>query len=387
MFKRIFLIVLDSLGVGEAVDAEEYGDPGANTFGHIIEGEKYDLGIMEKLGFLNILGKISDTKYSYYCKMKPNNAGKDTLNGHYELMGIKRESPFGTFPSGFPNELIAKIKELSGRNVIGNKVASGTEIIDELGEEQLKTGALIVYTSADSVLQIAAHEKVIPLEELYDICHKIREITGGNPYNIGRIIARPYIGTPGSFSRTPNRKDYTVNPPLNTLDLLHRKGLQTISIGKISDIFNDKSISSKVKTKNNLDGLMKLIDFSKADFEGLCFANLNDFDSLYGHRRDKIGYLKAIEEFNYYLPIFLKNIKNTDLVIFTADHGNDPTYKGTDHTRENVPLVMFSPTIRDSRKIGDRASFADVSATILENYNIDNPLPIGKSIFNEFNKE
>ncbi len=387
MFKRIFLIVLDSLGVGEAEDASKYGDVGANTLGHIVEGRNYNLNIMEKLGFLNLVGKSDDTKYSLYCKMKPNNAGKDTLNGHYEMMGIKREEPFATYPKGFPLELISKIKELSGRDVIGNVVASGTNIIDELGEMQIKTGALIVYTSADSVLQIAAHEKVIPLEELYDICHKIREITSGSPYNIGRIISRPYIGTPNNFTRTPNRKDFAIDPPLNALDLLYKNNLQTISIGKISDIFNNKSITTKLKTKNNLDGLMKLIDFSKANFDGLCFANLNDFDSLYGHRRDKDNYLKALEEFNYYLPIFLKNLKKTDLVIFTADHGNDPTYRGTDHTRENTPLILFSSIIKNSHRIGDRSSFADISATILDNFNIENTLPIGQSIMDEIKKE
>ena len=387
MFNRIFLIVLDSLGVGESTDAEVYGDVGSNTLGHIIEGRNYDLNIMEKLGFLNLVGKNNDTKYSYYCKLKPNNKGKDTLNGHYEMMGIYRDEPFATYPEGFPLELISKIKEISQRDVIGNISASGTVIINELGEMQMKTGALIVYTSADSVLQIAAHEQIIPLEELYEICSKIREITIGSPYNIGRIIARPYTGKPGNFTRTASRKDFAVKPPLNALDLLFENGLQTIAIGKISDIFNGKGIVTKLKTKNNLDGLMKLIDFSKAKFKGLCFANLNDFDSLYGHRRDKDNYLKALEEFNYYLPIFLKNIKKDDLVMFTADHGNDPTFKGTDHTRENTPLVLFSPLFKNSSRIGDRDSFADISATILDNFKIDNPLEIGKSILKEIIKE
>ena len=387
MFKRVFLIVLDRLGVGEADDAEVYGDKGANTLGHIIEGKNYDLNIMEKLGFLNLVGKNRETKYTIYGKMKPINKGKDTLNGHYEMMGIKRSNPFATYPNGFPLELISKIKEISGRDVIGNEVASGTEIINTLGEMHMNTGALIVYTSADSVLQIAAHENIVPLEELYEICSKVREITNGEPYNIGRIIARPFIGKLNNFTRTPNRKDFAVDPPLNTLDLLYKSGLQTIAIGKISDIFNNKSISTKLKTKNNLDGLMKLVDFSKGKFNGLCFTNLNDFDSLYGHRRDKDNYLKALEEFNYYLPIFLKNIKKDDLVIFTADHGNDPTFKGTDHTRENTPLIVFSPVIKNSRRIGDRNSFADIGATILENFNIENDLYIGESFMNEIIKE
>ncbi len=387
MFKRIFLIVLDSLGVGEAHDAKSYGDTGSNTLGHIVEGRNYDLNIMERLGFLNLVGKESETKYSIYMKAKPNNAGKDTLNGHYEMMGIKRDEPFATYPSGFPLELISKIKEICGRDVIGNTVASGTAIIEELGEMHMKTGAIIVYTSADSVLQIAAHEEIVPLEELYRICSEIRKITIGSPYNIGRIIARPFTGKVNNFTRTSNRHDYAVDPPYNTLDKLFESKLQVIAIGKISDIFNGKSITTKLKTKNNLDGLMKLIDFSKAQFTGLCFANLNDFDSLYGHRRDKDNYLKALEEFNYYIPIFLKNLHKDDLVIFTGDHGNDPTFKGTDHTRENVPVVMFSPSFKVSYKMNDRETLADIGATILDNYKIENDLEIGESILKDIIKE
>lgn len=381
MFNRIFLIVLDSLGVGQAEDAESFGDKGANTLGHIVEDKNYNLNMMERLGFLNLVGKNNETKYSYYMKMKPMSKGKDTLNGHYEMMGIQRSEPFGTFPNGFPLELIKKIKEISGRDVIGNIAVSGTKIIEDLGQMQAKTGALIVYTSADSVLQIAAHEKVIPLEELYSICEKVREVVKDSPYNIGRVIARPYIGTPGNYTRTSNRHDYTVNPPLNTLDLLYKNGLDVIALGKIGDIFNGKSLTANIKTKNNLDGLMKLIDFSKSKFNGLCFLNLNDFDSLYGHRRDKDGYLNALEEFNYYLPIFLKNIGKSDLVMFTGDHGNDPTFKGTDHTRENTPLILYSPAFTTTGRMNDRTSFADISATILDNFKIDNPLSIGKSIF------
>ncbi len=387
MYKRIFLVVLDGFGVGSTEDSDKFGDTGSNTLKHITDGVNYNLNTMEKLGFLNLVGHNNETKYSIYSKLKPKGLGKDSLNGHYELMGIILNTPFKTYPNGFPLELITKIKEVSGRDVIGNVVASGTEIIKELGEMQRKTGSLIVYTSADSVLQIAADEKVIPLEELYDICNKMRDIVSVSPYNIGRVIARPYIYENGAYTRTPNRHDYTVTPPLNTLDLLAKNNLQTIGIGKISDLFNGKSISSSIKTKNNLDGLMKLIDFSKGSFNGLCFVNLNDFDSKYGHRRDKDNYLKALEEFNYYLPIFLKNLKATDLAIFTSDHGNDPTFKGTDHTRENTPLVVFSPSIINSRRIGDRDSFADVSATILENFGISNPLQYGKSFYNEIKKE
>lgn len=387
MFKRIFLIVLDGFGIGSADDADKFGDTGANTLKHVTENIDYNLNIMEKLGFLNLIGKNNETKYSIYSKLKPQNLEKDSLNGHYEMMGIVLKEPFKIYPNGFPLELISKIKEISGRDVIGNVAASGTEIIKELGEMQRKTGSLIVYTSADSVLQIAADEKVIPLEELYRICEKTEEIVSHSPYNIGRVIARPYVFENGMYTRTSNRHDYTVNPPLNVLDLLFCNNYKTIGIGKIGDLFNNKGITNSVKTKNNLDSLMKLIDFSKGDFNGLCFANLNDFDSKYGHRRDKENYLKALEEFNYYLPIFLKNLKQTDLVIFTSDHGNDPTFKGTDHTRENTPLVVFSPSITNSRRIGDRDSFADIGATILDNFGISNPLNYGISFLNEIKKE
>ena len=387
MFKRVFLVVLDGFGVGASEDADLFGDTGANTLKHITEDTNYNLNVMEKLGFLNLAGKNLETKYSIYSKLKPKSLGKDSLNGHYEMMGIILDEPFKTYPDGFPLELISKIKEISGRDVIGNIVASGTEIIKDLGEMQRKTGALIVYTSADSVLQIAADEKIVPLDELYSICEKLREIVSVSPYNIGRVIARPYVFENGVYTRTPNRHDYTVTPPLNALDLISKNNLQTIGIGKISDLFNGKGLTNSIKTKNNLDGLMKLIDFSKGNFNGLCFVNLNDFDSKYGHRRDKDNYLKALEEFNYYLPIFLKNLKPTDLAIFTSDHGNDPTFKGTDHTRENTPLVVFSPSINNSRRIEDRTSFADISATILDNFGINNPLKYGKSFYNEIKKE
>ncbi len=387
MFKRIFLIVLDGFGIGSTEDADRFGDTGSNTLKHITDNVEYNLNTMEKLGFLNLIGNNNQTKYSLYSKLKPKNLEKDSLNGHYEMMGIVLDEPFKTYPNGFPLELISKIKEISGRDVIGNTVASGTEIIKELGEMQRKTGSLIVYTSADSVLQIAADEKIIPLEELYRICERVKEIVSISPYNIGRVIARPYIFENGIYTRTPNRHDYTVDPPLNVLDLLSCNEYKTIGIGKIADLFNNRGVTDSIKTKNNLDCLMKLIDFSKGSFNGLCFANLNDFDSKYGHRRDKENYLKALEEFNYYLPIFLKNLKQDDLAIFTSDHGNDPTFKGTDHTRENTPLIVFSPSIMNSRRIGDRDTFADIGATILDNFGISNPLKYGTSFMNEIKKE
>ncbi|MBQ3142684.1 MAG: phosphopentomutase [Bacilli bacterium] len=384
MFKRIFLIVLDSLGVGEANDASKYGDSGANTLGHIIENKNYNLDVLENLGLISLVKNIDEKTYSYYMKAKPNSLGKDTLNGHYEMMGILSNAPFKTFPEGFPLELITEIKNITNRDVIGNVAASGTEIIERLGEMHMKTGAIIVYTSADSVLQIAAHEEVVPLDELYDICKKVRKLTEKEEYKVGRIIARPFIGNPGSFTRTSNRKDFTLEPEINMLDLLQKNKIDVYAIGKIGDIFNNRGLKVSIKTTSNLDGLMKLVDFSKSDFTGLCFANLNDFDTLYGHRRDKDNYLKALEEFNHYLPIFLKNIGKEDLVIITADHGNDPTFKGTDHTRENVPVILYSPKFKDSRRLNDRETFSDVGATILDNFNIENPFS-GRSILKDIN--
>ena len=315
------------------------------------------------------------------------NLAKDTLNGHYEMMGIVLEKPYMTYPNGFPLELISEIKKATGRDVIGNIAASGTKIIEDLGQMHMETGAIIVYTSADSVLQIAAHTDIVPLEELYDICEKVRKLTENDKYKIARIIARPFQGKPGSFYRTTDRHDYTMDPPRNVLDLLSENKVNTIAIGKISDIFNGKSLNVKIRTKGNLDGMFKLIDFAKGNFSGLLFANLNDFDMLYGHRRDKDGYLKALEEFNYYLPILLKNLKDDDLLIITADHGNDPTYKGTDHTREYVPILMYNRKFKKALRLKDRDTFADVGATILDNFGIKNTLGIGTSMFDDLKDE
>jgi len=379
MFKRIFLIVMDSVGVGETKDADKYGDNGASTLGHILSHNGYHLPVMEKLGLLNIVEKSDNFSLGYHGIIEPRNKAKDTLNGHYEMMGVILDTPFKTYPDGFPIILISEIQRITGREVIGNCVASGTEIIKELGEMHMKTGSLIIYTSADSVLQVAAHESVIPVEELYNICEKISEIVFREEYNIGRVIARPFTGKPGEFVRTPRRHDYAKIPPLNFMDLIYNKGLDVIALGKIKDIFANKSITTGIKTTNNIDGLMKLIDFTRGDFNGLCFLNLNDFDSLYGHRRDRDGYLKCLEEMDHYLPIFMNKLKEDDLVIFTADHGNDPTFKGTDHTRENVPVIFYSKKFKYYGKLPTRATFADIGATIIDNFNIDNELNIGTS--------
>lgn len=379
MFKRVFLIVLDSVGVGETKDAVSFGDNGSNTLLHVLGHNGYHLPVFEKLGLLDLVNKGNPFSLGYHGKIGPANKAKDTLNGHYEMMGVVLDKPFKTYPDGFPIILISEIQRVTGREVIGNCVASGTEIIKELGEMHMKTGALIIYTSADSVLQVAAHESIVPVSELYNICEKISEIVFREEYNIGRVIARPFAGKPGEFVRTSRRHDYAKVPPLNFMDLIYDKGLDVIALGKIKDIFADKSITTGIKTVNNMDGIMKLIDFARGDFNGLCFLNLNDFDSLYGHRRDKEGYLKCLEEVDHYLPIFVNKLKKDDLVIITADHGNDPTFKGTDHTRENIPVIFYSRAFKYFGKLPTRTSFSDIGATIIDNFGIENKLGKGKS--------
>ena len=380
MFKRIFLIVLDSVGIGASKDADKFNDLNTNTFGHTVDGRILDN--FEKLGYYNLLNNDSKETISYYTKAIEQSNGKDTLTGHLEMMGIITKKPFKTFLNGFPDELIIEIEKLSGRKVIGNTVASGTEIIKELGERQMKTGELIVYTSADSVLQIAAHEEIIPLEELYDICSKVRELTLKDEWKVGRIIARPYLGTnKDNFTRTPNRHDYALDPVEDTvLDNLKNNNYEVISIGKISDIFNNSGITKSTKTKDNNDGINKIIETSQTNFNGLCFANLNDYDSKYGHRRDKEGYFNALKEFNDRIPEIINYLKFDDLMIITADHGNDPTYIGTDHTREDVPVVFYSKKISNG-KLDELETFADIGATIADNFNVETPF--GKSILNK----
>lgn len=372
MFKRIFLIVLDSVGIGEASDASKFGDVDVNTFGHTVSG-KEELTNLKQLGFYNLLNNVDEKTITYYTKAHPKSNGKDTLTGHLEMMGIITEKPFKTFvDNGFPIELIKELEEKSGRHIIGNCSASGTEIIKTYGEEQMKTGDLIVYTSADSVLQIAAHEEIIPLEELYNICQIARDITLKEEWKVGRIIARPYVGTPGNFIRTSNRHDYALDPVQKTvLDNLKENDYDVISIGKISDIFNECGITSINKTKDNLDGINKVIETVKTDFSGLCFANLNDFDSKYGHRRDINGYYNCLKEFDNKVPEILDFLKFDDLLIITADHGNDPSYKGTDHTRENVPIIIYSKKIGNSLRLKELSSFADIGATIADNFNVN----------------
>ena len=385
-FKRIFLIVLDSLGVGEALDANQYNDNGANTLKHIMDN--YDLFIpnLEKLGFVNTIN-MSDKEDvdAYYTIAKPTNAGKDSLTSHYELMGIRSTTPFKLFSEkAFPRELLEKIEEVTGKRVIGNKVVNGEQIINELGERHLSYGSLIIYTSSDSTLQVAAHEDVVPIPKLYQYCEKIRKITLADEYKVARVIARPFNGKPGKFKFTQDRCDYAVKPPKRSvLNSLKDSGYSVISIGKISDIFDGEGITKSVKSSNNnVDTITKLTDIMSKKFNGLCFTNLSDFDSLYGHTRDVDGYAKSIEEFDVEIPLILNKLENDDLLIITADHGNDPTFPGNSHTRENVPVIIFGRKFKTPKKLPPLSTMADIGATIADNFGLEKP-EIGNSFLDK----
>lgn len=389
MYKRIFVIVMDSLGVGASKDAGDYGDAGYNTLKSIITNyNDIKMPNLEKLGMRNLVedSYCADVvKNSYYGKMEEVSVGKDTMTGHLEMMGLKTVKPLKTFTdTGFPKELLDEITKQTGREIIGNKSASGTEILDELGEEHIKTGAIIVYTSADSVLQIAANENYVPLEELYDICHKTRLITMDERWKVGRIIARPFVGEKaGEFKRTSNRHDYALKPFGKTvMDELKENGLDVIAVGKINDIFDTEGVTEAISTKSNFDGMEKTISLLDKDFNGFCFVNLVDFDALYGHRRDPIGYGKCIEEFDTQLKTFLDGLKDDDLLIITADHGNDPTAYGTDHTRELVPLIAYANKLENGQNLGTLESFASIGCTIAQNFELKMPL-IGTSFLNK----
>jgi len=386
MFERIHLVVLDSVGIGEAPDAADFGDEGAHTLDHIAETAGLSVPNMQALGLGNIAPLTGidpvDEPQAYYTKLEEESVGKDTMTGHWELAGLNIDTPFRVFPDGFPDELVDKIEAYTGRKVIANRPASGTEIIEELGEQQLENGDLIVYTSADSVLQIAAHEDVIPVDELYDICEYVRDITNEEPYMIGRIIARPYVGEPGDFTRTSNRHDYALDPFGETmLDHLKNDGYDVMAIGKIVDIFNKKGITDSVRTESNMDGVDKLVQTMNQDFNGLSFTNLVDFDAKYGHRRNPEGYRDALENFDARLPEIIEQLKDDDLLILTADHGNDPTHHGTDHTREYVPVLVYSKKLKQAVEL-DQGYFADIAATILDNFEID-PMENGTSFLNQ----
>lgn len=383
-FKRIFLIVLDSLGIGGAPDAKDFDDEGANTLLHILQTTKIGLPNLRMMGLFNLVGKADIFANSYYLGMREASNGKDTLTGHLEMMGIETTTPFLKFTEhGFPDDLIAELERLSGRQVIGNRKASGTEIIDTLGVQHIKTGSLIVYTSTDSVMQIAAHESIVPVKELYRICEIARKLTMRDEWRVGRVIARPFNGKPHDFTRTANRRDYALDPSeKTTLDFLIKNKEEVITIGKISDIFNGWGISKKIPIEDNLDGIEKIIDVINSDFSGLCFANLNDFDSKYGHRRDAPGYANALKEFDNNLYRILDDLKDDDMLMITADHGNDPSYYGTDHTRENIPLLIYSKSFIEPKRLPDSPTFGDIGATISDNFGVSQTR-LGKSLLEQ----
>ncbi|WMZ63382.1 phosphopentomutase [Staphylococcus pseudintermedius] len=373
--------------MGEGPDAKDFNDVGSHTLKHTLEGFDQKLPNLEKLGLGNIapLPVIDavDHPLAYYTKLSEASVGKDTMTGHWEIMGLNIMQPFKVYPEGFPEELVQEIEQLSGRKVVANRPASGTQIIDEWGEHQMKTGDLIVYTSADPVLQIAAHEDVIPLEELYDICEKVRELTKDPKYLIGRIIARPYVGEPGNFTRTSNRHDYALKPFGKTvMNTLKENDYDVIAIGKINDIYDGEGVTEAVRTKSNMDGMDQLMNIVNKDFKGLSFLNLVDFDALYGHRRDKPGYAQAIKEFDNRLPELMDALHEDDLLIITADHGNDPTAPGTDHTREYIPVIMYSPKFKGGQALEGDTTFSSIGATIADNFGVTLP-EFGRSYLNE----
>lgn len=380
-YKRIFTIVLDSLGIGEMADSKEYGDIGVNTLGHIAEHtEDFKIPNLQKLGIANLCElqgvEPVEKPLGKYTKLNEKSLGKDTMTGHWEMMGIYTDKPFQTFTEhGFPQELIDELSKRTGRTIIGNKSASGTEILEELAEEEIQNGYLIVYTSADSVLQICGNEETMGLETLYKYCAIARELTMKDEWKVGRVIARPYVGLKkGEFKRTANRHDYAVKPSRDTvLNALKDKGYDVISVGKINDIFAGEGITESNKSKSSVHGMEQTIEIARRDFTGLCFVNLVDFDALWGHRRDVAGYAKEIEMFDKKLGELLPILKGDDLLILTADHGNDPTYTGTDHTREKVPFIAWSPTMKEGGPLPEQETFAVVGATVAENFDVDIP--------------
>ena len=381
MYKRIFVIVLDSLGIGAMPDAARFADEGADTFGHILEKTKtLNIPNLRRLGFLNLKCggdmKGVESPEGRFMRMREASNGKDTMTGHWEMMGIKTEKPFRTFTEhGFPAELIKELEKQCGKMVIGNKSASGTEIIEELGEEEIRTGSMIVYTSADSVMQICGNEETFDLEELYRCCETARRITMKDEWRVGRVIARPYIGMKkGEFKRTSNRRDYALKPPAPTvLNALKDAGNDVIGVGKIHDIFCGEGITKTYHSESSVHGMEQTIDVCKEEFTGLCFVNLVDFDALWGHRRNVEGYGKEIEKFDEKLGVLLECLSQDDLLILTADHGNDPTYKGTDHTREYVPFLAYSKRMQAGGPLPEAETFAVIGATVAENFGVDMP--------------
>lgn len=390
MIKRVILIVLDSVGIGELPDAEKYGDKGSNTLGHVVA---FNNGLhvpnMEKLGLANIDGVINLTKnpspIGCYGRLYEASNGKDTVTGHWEMVGIKSEAGFPTYPNGFPTNLIEEFEKQTGRKVIGNKASSGTEILDELGKEHMETGSLIVYTSADSVFQIAAHEDIVPLTELYRCCEIARNMLTGE-HSVARVIARPFLGSPLNFTRTPNRKDYALLPPhITTLDNLKAKGLKVMAVGKIEDLFSGQGITDALHTKDNMDGVDKTLEYINTDTTGLIFTNLVDFDMKWGHRNDAKAYGEGLESFDKRLPEIFEAMKDTDVLFITADHGCDPTVPGTDHTREYVPFIAYGKLLKQNVDMGTKLGFYNIGQTICDIFNVE-PIINGKSFLKEIIK-
>ncbi|MBD5806106.1 phosphopentomutase [Limosilactobacillus walteri] len=395
-YKRVFVIVMDSVGTGAAHDAAKFDDVGSDTLGHVGEYYKGALKLpnLGKLGISNLRDKpiegvpVADPAIGDYGKMEEISAGKDSMDGHWEMMGLPVMKPLSTFPNGFPQEIVDKLEKFSGRKVIVNKPYSGTEVIHDYGERQMETGELILYTSGDSVMQIAAHEDVIPVEELYKICEYARTLVNGPEYTVGRIIARPYVGPDKDhFTRTANRHDFSLKPIGKTdMDRLREAGYEVIGVGKINDIFSGEGIDKGYHNESNMDGMDHVDEVMKQDFTGFCFTNLVDFDAMYGHRRNPKGFGQALMDFDKRLGNVLDQMKPDDLLMVTADHGNDPGFKGTDHTRENVPLLVYSPSMnKPNQSLGLRKTFSDLGATILENFNVK---PVkGTSFYKEISND
>lgn len=388
--KRVFVIVLDSYGIGYLPDAEKFGDVGANTLASIVKSQKYDTPNMKKMGLFNIDGVTCkegvDAPSASYGRMREASMGKDTTIGHWEIAGMISPNPLPTYPNGFPEEVLKEFSEKTGRGVLCNQPYSGTDVIRDYGEEHMKTGDLIVYTSADSVFQIAAHEEVVPLEELYRYCRIAREILQGE-HGVGRVIARPFVGTcAADFSRTRNRHDFSLVPPKKTMLVsLQEQGLDTYGVGKIYDIFAGQGVEHTVSISSNEDGMEKTFEYMDEDFHGLCFVNLVDFDMLYGHRNDIDGYANAATVFDRQLGTFMEKMKEDDVLIITADHGCDPGFKGTDHSREYTPMLIYGSQVKPGVSIGTRSTFADIAATVLEMLGVEEHLD-GTSYWQEVRK-
>ncbi|MCD8300553.1 MAG: phosphopentomutase [Clostridiales bacterium] len=384
--KRVFLIVLDSFGVGELPDAADYGDEGSNTLGTVCKNQHFSMPNMTAMGLFNldgvkgVCGQGVAAPTGAYCRLNEASAGKDTTTGHWEIAGLISEKHLPLFPDGFPDEIIKKFEEMTGRKVLVNKPYSGTEVIKDYGGEHMKTGALIVYTSADSVFQVAAHEDIVPVEQLYEYCRMAREMLVGD-YGVGRVIARPFIGEPGNFTRTSRRHDFSLVPPGDTmLDQLKDAGLAAIGVGKINDIFAGKGITEFVRTSGNPEGIERTLEYMDKDFEGLCFVNLVDFDMLYGHRNDADGYAKALTYFDERLPQITAKLRTEDILMITADHGCDPGTPSTDHSREYIPLVMYGQPVPTGTNFGTRSTYADIGATVLHYFGIESHIA-GETLF------